>query len=70
MQGHGELGEILFRGSRAAHVGFSLCLWLVRRPGIRRSARTSVTVFTALTIRLFKVENISVAFVRVSQRAF
>ena len=54
----------------AAHVAFSFGLWLVRRRGIQPYARTSVTVFTALTIRLFKVKIISVAFLHVSQRAF
>ena len=49
---------------------FSLRLWLVRRRGGRRYAPTSVTVLTALTIHLFNVEIIFVAFLRVSQRAF
>ena len=49
---------------------FSLRLWLVRRRGGRRYAPTSVTVLTALTFHLFKVDKFSVAFLSVSQRAF
>ena len=49
---------------------FSLRLWLVRLREERRYAPTRGTVFTALTIHLFKVEKFCVAFLRVSQRAF
>ena len=48
---------------------FSLRLWLVRLREGRRYAPTRVTVLTALTIHLLKVENIFVAFLHVSQRA-
>ena len=70
VQGRGALGEKMFRGLRAADVGFCLCLWLVRRGGKRRYAPTSITVLTALTIWLFKVKDNSIAFLRVPQRAF
>ena len=49
---------------------FSLRLWLVRRRGGRRYAPTRVTVLAALTSHLSKVEEPSIAFLRVSQRAF
>ena len=49
---------------------FSLRLWLVRQRGGQCYAPRSVTVLTALTVHLFKVEKLSVAFLRVSQRAF
>ena len=49
---------------------FSLRLWLVTLRVGRRYAPTRVTVLTALTIHLFKVEKCFVAFLRVSQRAF
>ena len=70
MQGRGELKEKLFRVLRASHVGFSLRLWLVGRRGIQGYAPTSVTVPTALIIRLFKVVKISVPLLRVLQRTF
>ena len=44
----------------------SLRVWRVRRCGGRRYAPTSITVLTALTIHLFKVENISIVFLRIS----
>ena len=43
---------------------------LISRPGAQGCAPRSVTVLTALTIHLFKVEKLSVAFLRVSQRVF
>ena len=49
---------------------FSLRLWLVRLREGRRYAFTTVMVLTTLTIHLLKVESFSVAFLRVSQRAF
>ena len=49
---------------------FSFRLWLFRLRAGRRYAPTRVTVLTALTIHLFKVENIFVAFLRVSQSLF
>ena len=49
---------------------FSLRLWLVRRREGRRYAPTRVTVLTALTIHLSKVETFFLAFLRVSQCAF
>ena len=49
---------------------FSSRLWRVRRQEVRCCAPTCVTVLTALTIHLFNVEKIFVAFLRVSQRAF
>ena len=49
---------------------FSSRLWLVRLREGGRYAPTRVTVLTALTIHLFKVEKFFVAFLRVSQRAF
>ena len=70
MQGRCELGVSFFRGLCGAYVGFSLRLWLLKQRGIRRSSCTRVTMFTALTIRQFKRERISVAFLRASQRAF
>ena len=49
---------------------FSLRLWLVRLREGRLYAPTRVTVLTASTLYLFKVEIFFVAFLRVSQRAF
>ena len=48
----------------------SLRLWPVRRRGGQCYAPTCVTVPTALTIHLFNVEKVFVAFLPVSQRAF
>ena len=49
---------------------FSLRLWLVSRQAGPYYASTTVTVLTALTIHLFDVRNIYVAFLPVSQRAW
>ena len=49
---------------------FSLRIQPVSQRGARRCVPMSVTVLTALTIHLFKVEKFSVAFLRVSPRAF
>ena len=70
MQGRRELGEKVFRVLRAANVGFSLRLWLVRRREIRRYAPTCNTVVTAFTIPLFKVEIFFITFLRGSLRFF
>ena len=69
LRGHGELWKS-FEFYALLATSFSLRLWLVRKRGGRRYAPTSVTVLTALTIHLFKVETFSVVFLRVSQRAF
>ena len=48
---------------------FSLTIRHAQQRGAGRYARTFITVLTALTIHVFKVENIFVAFLHVSQRA-
>ena len=68
-RGRGELRKYFeFYALLATH--FSLRLWRVRLREERRYAPKTVKVLTALTIHLFKVKNFSVAFLRVSQRAF
>ena len=69
MRGRGVVRKFFeFYALLASH--FFLRLWLVRQRGGRRYAPTSVTVLTASTIHVFKVEKNFVSFLRVLQRAF
>ena len=68
-RGRGEPGKY-FEFYALPATRFSLRLWRVTLPDGRRYAPTTVTVLTALSIHLLRVKNFSVAFSRVSQRAF
>ena len=69
MQGRNVL-ENFFEFYALLATSFSLTIWQAQQQGARRYVRTFITVLTALTIHLFKVKNIFVAFLHVSQRAF
>ena len=68
-RGRGELRKN-FKLDALLATRFSLHLWRVRLREGRRYAPRTVTMLTALTIHLFKVKKLSVAFLRVLQRAF
>ena len=68
-RGQGELRK--YFAFHALHeTRFSLRLWRFRLREGRHYAPPTDMVLTALTIHLFKVKNVSVAFLRVSERAF
>ena len=68
-RGRGELQKC-FEFYALLATRFSLRLCRVRLREGRRYAPTTATVLTALSIHPFKVKTFSVAFLRVSQRAF
>ena len=69
MQGRNVL-ENFFEFYALLATSFPLTIWHAQQRGARRYVRTFITVLTALTIHLIHVEKFSIAFIRVSQRAF